>query len=200
MSTGSLYNTRNANARRYFSTILPIPIQLPKYNLFSSSLTLFSIEGLFFPHFIVTTIQQRLLTRFATEFFRSFPNIGCAYCGILILPRSVKWQTYDPDAARQYQLLSVLNCPLTFNLTSDHVAICAACSRRPRSAPDVGPWSDIIFEVPQQWRRLLSPIQLHCNLGRTQSQSATGFHNPYSTYRTLKGIFFCPASHQALCT
>ena len=47
MSTGSLYNTRNANARRYFSTILPIPIQLPKYNLFSSPLTLFRIEGLF---------------------------------------------------------------------------------------------------------------------------------------------------------
>ena len=54
MSTGSLYQTRNANARTYFSAILPTLDNLRRYHLFSSLLTNRSIEGRLFPHFIVT--------------------------------------------------------------------------------------------------------------------------------------------------
>ena len=139
------------------------------------------------PVFVTTLKQQRLLDRFATEFFLSFPNVPCAHCSILILPRSVKWKLYDANNPGQYQLQSVFHIPLVFNLAGSSIAVCAACSRNPRNTPDIGPWNDRLFEIPQRWRGLLSPIQLHCNLGRTQSQTRTGVYNIVTTYRTLKG-------------
>jgi hypothetical protein len=136
--------------------------------------------------YVISSKIRQLLLRFKTEFFRSFPDIPCAYCGILCIPRSVVWQRYDGNIAPQYQLQSVLGIALTFNLHGS-IAICKCCSRSPRETLNVGPWPQVLFDIPQMWRRLLSPIELHCSLGRTQSQSATGFHNPFSTYRTLKG-------------
>ena len=53
-------------------------------------------RGLMFIHpttviFVITEAFARLLKRFNTKYFVSFPDIPCAYCGILCLSRTVGW-------------------------------------------------------------------------------------------------------------
>ena len=41
--------------------------------------------------FVITKAFERLLIRFNTKYFVSFPDIPCAYCGVLSLSRTTCW-------------------------------------------------------------------------------------------------------------
>jgi hypothetical protein len=138
--------------------------------------------------FEITSTFRRLLDQFEQQFFTSFPIHACAYCGSLSTNRLTRWREYDEQVWRRgdYGLQSRLGLPLHIN-DSMQIAICSLCKSKPRLAPDAGPWPREVVQVPQRSRMFLSFAKLNCNLGRTQSHTGRGWHNPYSTYRTLSG-------------
>lgn len=131
---------------------------------------------------------RALLNRFVEKLFNSFPEHACAYCGVLTVERLTRWVDIDKQVWRraEYGLASHLGLPLHTN-ESGKISICSLCAKKPREAPHVGPWPQEILRVPQRSKMFLSFAKLNCNLGRTQSYSNSGYHNPYSTYRTLTG-------------
>lgn len=138
--------------------------------------------------FVITETFKRLLEDFNSKYFVSFPDIPCAYCGVLCLSRTVHW--IEAHIVMQewprFGLVHVLNMPVHRD-GKERVAICFMCKKSPREAPSAGPWPEVLLRIPQRSKMFLSPIKLNCNLGRTQSHSRDGNHNPYSTYRTLSG-------------
>ena len=138
--------------------------------------------------FVITETFKRLLTNFNSKYFVSFPDIPCAYCGVLCLSRTAHW--IEPCIVAQewshFGLVHVLKMPVHRD-GRGRVAICSLCKKNPREAPSAGPWPEVLLRIPQRSKMFLSPIKLNCNLGRTQSHSRDGNHNPYSTYRTLSG-------------
>ena len=139
--------------------------------------------------FMVSSDFGRLMERFAKTLFTSFPDIACAYCGILSVRRSVKWLNEQEAASNEhlFGLVQILHLPI-YRDSQNRVAVCTLCRKRPRKCVDAGPWPDVLKAIPQRSKMFLSPAKLNCNLGRTQSHSTGDRHNPYSTYRTLSGI------------
>jgi hypothetical protein len=139
--------------------------------------------------FMVSSDFRRRMERFAKNLFTSFPDIACAYCGILSLRRSIKWLNEEEAASNEhlFGLVRILNLPV-YRDSQSRVAVCGLCRKRPRKCVDAGPWPDVLKAIPQRSKMFLSPVKLNCNLGRTQSLSTGDRHNPYSTYRTLSGI------------
>ena len=129
------------------------------------------------------------MKRFKENYFKSFPNLPCAYCGCLSTPRMTHWIEFDQEKLEhgEYGLVSRLECELSRD-SIGRIAICSVCKRHIREAPDVGPWPAVLLGIPQRSKMFLSFVKLNCNLGRTQSYSTSDRHNPYSTYRTLSGI------------
>ena len=140
--------------------------------------------------FLISPSFRRLMERFQNQFNYVFVNVPCAYCGYLSSTRTSAWLTPD-DAIQQapaFELITRLHLSV-YRDGIGRVAICHACRKKPRPALDVGPWPSLLLDLPKRSRSYLSPLKLNCNLGRTQSHSATtNYHNPWSTYRTLTGI------------
>jgi hypothetical protein len=138
--------------------------------------------------FIITSHFRRVINRFQTDLFTIFPNIPCAYCGVLSSRRMVKWLTIEQavDETEKFELSTVLHIPIHTD-RKGRVAICTQCKTKPRQTIRAGPWPHTLLQIPQRSKMFLSPIKLNCSLGRTQSHSGTEYHNPFSTYRTLSG-------------
>jgi len=121
--------------------------------------------------------------------FKSFPEYPCSFCGVLSPLRKTIWIDFDQSVFGDggYGLASHLGFQLCRN-GDGKIATCSTCKTRKRDSPDIGPWPQEVLDVPQHSRMFLSFVKLNCNLGRTQSHSATQAHNRYSTYRTLSGI------------
>lgn len=133
---------------------------------------------------------RETMEKFSSQYFLSFPQYPCSYCGVLSPFRSTAWMEFsERDAeAGKYGLSSRLGVQLVRN-DEGQVAVCSICRKRTeqREAPDIGGWPQVLLSVPQYSRSYLSFVKLNCNLGRTQSHSGQNWHNPYSTYRTLTG-------------
>src|SRR5947207_121565 len=68
------------------------------------------------------------VNRFMTNLFTSFPDIPCAYCGILSVHQTIKWLEEEEVSshAHLFGLLHVLHVPLHRD-NRDRVAVCALC-------------------------------------------------------------------------
>jgi hypothetical protein len=140
-------------------------------------------------YFIISRPFRRLMNRFEQQFYTVFLDIPCAYCGYLSSSRSTCWLTAEEGRreVNAFELTTHLHLDV-YRDTKGRVAICRECRKKPRGALDAGPWPPILLNLPKRSRMYLSPLKLNCNLGRTQSHSASNYHNPWSTYRTLTGI------------
>jgi len=67
--------------------------------------------------FTPTAGFHRALVRFQDTLFVSFPNVPCAYCGVLSLPWTTCWLAANEAAkeAAQFGLRNVLNLSLHIN-------------------------------------------------------------------------------------
>ena len=141
------------------------------------------------PCFVITPSFAKVLRRFEEMHFKSFPEYPCAFCGVLSPLRKTIWIDFDQSVFDDagYGLASHLGFQLCRN-ADGKIATCSICKSRKRDAPDIGPWPQERLDVLQHSLMFLSFIKLNCNLGRTQSHSATQAHNRYSTYRTLSGM------------
>ena len=84
---------------------------------------------------------RRLLEKFAREYFLSFPEYPCAYCGVLSPFRNIVWMEFcqrDSDEGK-YGLESRLGVELRRNGQGE-IAVCGKCHKRGRvrEAPDIG--------------------------------------------------------------
>lgn len=140
-------------------------------------------------YFIASPAFQHLMNRFSTNLFTSFPDIPCAYCGILSVRRSTKWLNEEEISinAHLFDLLHIL-CISLHRDSLNRVAVCSLCWKSPRKCISADPWPDSLTTIPQHSKMFLSPVKLNCNLGRTQSHSSGPRHNSYSTYHTLSDI------------
>ena len=145
------------------------------------------------PCFVITPSFAKVMRTFEDMHFKSFPEYPCSFCGRLSPLRKTVWidfyQSVFDDGG--YGLASRLGFQLCRN-GDGKIATCSTCKTRKRDAPEIGPWPQEVLDVPQHSRMFLSFVKLNCNLGRTQSHSATQAHNRYSTYRTLSGILTRP--------
>ena len=130
---------------------------------------------------------ERTLHRFEQQYDRSFPSIPCAYCGVLLLPRSCQWQSFDGSVS--YPLLSVLGTALhtTCKRGVQKVATCSECQTNPRNPIDAGPWPELLLRLPQRSRVYLSPLTLQTSLGRTSRPHGRDMSH-WANYRTVTGM------------
>ena len=127
---------------------------------------------------------RRLHTRFQNTILFQHICLPCAYCARLLYPTKAKWVPYDES--NKY--------PLETNFPNVHVytigkgsartvCVCDNCknSEKRYPCPQLLPIPDVIQAIPITRRRYLSPVFLHCSLGRNVDG------NKFTEYRTLAG-------------
>jgi len=136
------------------------------------------------PQWRPTTRLRKLHTRFTNSILYQHSCIPCAYCGKLMYPAKTQWKPYDsntsypieeycPDA--QFILKKTKNCV--------QIPVCSKCKSNKQTicCPLLHPIPQQILSIPLMQRRFLSPVFLHCSLGRNSG------NNPFSEYRILTG-------------
>jgi len=130
---------------------------------------------------------QRLYDRFQNTILSQWPRIACVYCGKLLYPEKASWILYDQTITYPLQQ-NLPDVSLSFNpnvnrITEPRVPTCESC-KKPSTRfpfPYLSPLPEEIISVPLHKRIHLSPVYLHCSLGRRPNS------NPYSEYRSLTG-------------
>ncbi len=130
---------------------------------------------------------QRLYDNFQNNILSQWPRIACVYCGKLLYPEKASWSSYDPSITYPIQQ-NIPGISLSFNPNTNrinHLRIptCESC-KKPSTRftfPHLSPMPNEITSVPLHMRKHLSPVFLHCSLGRSPNS------NPYAEYRSLTG-------------
>lgn len=131
---------------------------------------------------------SRLLLNFSSSILNQFICAPCAFCGRLMYPERCDWVGYDETLA--YPLLEAYpelepGSLLIFNTKlPERVAVCSSCKSPGKRYPFpfLHPVPIEIQNVPLKKRMYLSPVFMHCSLGRSSGSAAV-----YSEYRTLTG-------------
>jgi hypothetical protein len=154
----------------------------------SSAPALINLNPLPIIPWIPSTKFLKLLDNFDSSILNQFPCAPCAFCGRLMYPQKCEWVSYDSNYS--YPLLEAYpDCQpeslLTFHTRPPRrVAVCSTC-KKPNTRyafPFLHPIPDEIKAVPLKKRMYLSPVFIHCSLGRN-----SGLSSVYTEYRTLTG-------------
>jgi hypothetical protein len=130
----------------------------------------------------------KLLDTFKTNILNQFICAPCAFCGRLMYPEKCEWLPYNENFS--YPILQAypeeqFNSLLTFHAKlPKRIAVCPSC-KKPSTRyafPFLHPIPDEIKAVSLNKRMYLSPVFMHCSLGRNSANSAI-----YSEYKTLTG-------------
>src|SRR5581483_10815695 len=128
-----------------------------------------------------------LYNKFQNNILAQWPRIACVYCGKLLYPDKADWIFYDPSIIYPLQQ-KIPDIVLTFHPDTSRIPelripTCNSCKDplTRYSFPHLSPIPEEIASVPLHKRKYLSPVYLHCSLGRTPNS------NPYSEYRSLVG-------------
>lgn len=131
---------------------------------------------------------SKLLDNFDSTILNQFPCAPCTFCGRLMYPLKCEWLLYDDNYS--YPLLEAYpelqpETLLTFHpRPPKRVAVCTSC-KKPNTRytfPSLHPIPNEIQAVPLKKRMYLSPVFIHCSLGRN-----SGLSSIYTEYRTLTG-------------
>lgn len=135
-----------------------------------------------------STKFSKLLDKFNSNILNQFPCAPCAFCGRLMYPQKCEWLPYDDNYL--YPLLeanpeSQPESLLTFHTSlPKRIAVCSSC-KNPNNRyafPFLHPIPNEIQAIPINKRMYLSPVFIHCSLGRNSGHSSI-----YTEYRTLTG-------------
>ncbi|CAG8542718.1 10322_t:CDS:2 [Gigaspora rosea] len=131
---------------------------------------------------------KKLYQKFQNDILTQWPRIACVYCGRLLYPEKASWVLYDPMITYPIQI-NIPNISLSFNPNVNRIAelrvpTCKSCKKPSTrfSFPYLSSMPNEIVSVPLHKRKHLSPVYLHCSLGRNPNS------NPYSEYRNLVGV------------
>ena len=141
----------------------------------------------------------KLLNTFKTSILNQFICASCAFCGRLMYPEKCEWLPYDENFSYpilQARLQEQFDSLLTFHTRlPPRIAVCLSC-KKPSTRyifPILHPIPNEIKAVPLSRRMYLSPVFMHCSLGRNSANSAI-----YSEYRTLTGTMNFSKNMRAL--
>ncbi|CAG8536774.1 15137_t:CDS:2 [Cetraspora pellucida] len=128
--------------------------------------------------------MQQIINKFNNEILCQFSCVPCSICSKLMYPEKSMWIQKDSNIT--YPLTVVYpNIVLTTNpiSPSNRIAICPSCKSNPnRNYPPYLSLVPLEIElVPLEKHQYLSPIFLHCSLGRTPGA------NSFTKYRSLVG-------------
>jgi hypothetical protein len=137
---------------------------------------------------IPSTKFLNLQTKFNLNILNQFICAACAFCGRLMYPEKCEWLNYDETLF--YPLLQAYpekqpELLLTFHVKPPkRIAICLSCKNPTKRYifPFLYPIPNEIQAVPLEKRIYLSPVFMHCSLGRNSNYSTI-----YSEYKTLTG-------------
>ncbi|GBC19376.2 PIF1-like helicase domain-containing protein [Rhizophagus irregularis DAOM 181602=DAOM 197198] len=148
---------------------------------------------------IPSTKFLNLLSNFNLSILNQFVCAVCAFCGRLMYPEKCEWLPYNDNFS--YPLLQAYpetepKSLLTFHIKPpQRIAVCLSC-KKPSTRyafPFLYPIPNEIQAIPIGKRMYLSPVFIHCSLGRTSGQSAI-----YTEYRTLTGSMNLSKNMRAL--
>ena len=141
----------------------------------------------------------KLLNTFKTSILNQFICASCAFCGRLMYPEKCEWLPYDENFSYpilQARLQEQFDSLLTFHTRlPPRIAVCLSC-KKPSTRyifPILHPIPNEIKAVPLSRRMYLSPVFMHCSLGKNSANSAI-----YSEYRTLTGTMNFSKNMRAL--
>ncbi|CAI2189547.1 16586_t:CDS:2, partial [Funneliformis geosporum] len=129
-----------------------------------------------------------LQTKFNLNILNQFIYAACAFCGRLMYSEKCEWLNYDKTLF--YPLLQAYpekqpELLLTFHVKPPkRIAICLSCKDPTKRYifSFLYPIPNEIQAVPLKKRIYLSPVFMHCSLGRNSNYSTM-----YSEYKTLTG-------------
>ena len=130
----------------------------------------------------------KLLDNFNLDILNQFPCAPCAFCGRLMYPLKCEWLLYDDNYS--YPLLEAYPNHEPESLLIFHtrlpkrIPICLSCKDPDTryAFPSLYPIPNEIQDVPLKKRMYLSPVFVHCSLGRNSGNTSV-----YTEYRTLVG-------------
>src|ERR1043165_7436260 len=162
--------------------------QLSTLNLNSLTFTSITLNILSISPWTPSPKFLKLLDKFNSTILNQFICATCAFCDRLMYPEKCKWLPYNESLP--YPLLQAYSekdpkLLLTFHVNVPKcVAICLSCKNPHRryAFPFLHPIPDKIQVVPLENRMYLSPVFIHCSLGRNSGHSAM-----YTEYKTLIG-------------
>jgi hypothetical protein len=131
---------------------------------------------------------SKLLDNFDSSILNQFPCAPCAYCGRLMYPLKCEWLPYVDNYP--YPLLEAYPEHEPESLLIFHtrlpkrIAVCKSCKNinNRYGFPFLYPIPNEIQAIPINKRMYLSPVFIHCSLGRN-----SGYSSVYTEYRTLTG-------------
>jgi hypothetical protein len=127
---------------------------------------------------------RSLHTHFQNTILCQHICLPCAFCGKLLYPAKAKWIQFDENYTypleENFQNISIY---IRGQGSTRTVCVCDSCknNRRRYPCPRLCPIPDVIETIPAAQRRFLSPVFLHCSLGRNLDA------NRYTEYHTLVG-------------
>src|SRR6185312_10361556 len=131
-----------------------------------------------------STRLRKLQKLFTNTILYQHPCIPCVYCGKLMYPTKTQWKQYDENTIYPIEE-HYSDVEIILRKTDSRILIpvCTKCKSNKQTipCPHLHPVPQQIQSVPMMQRRFLSPIFLHCSLGRNTGD------NPFSEYRILTG-------------
>ena len=130
------------------------------------------------------TRLRKLHTQFQNTILYQHPCTPCVYCEKLLYPTKAQWIPYDNHFVypieEHYPHIELIIRSKNSQLL---ISVCNKCKSKNQVITHLPlhPIPQEILAIPIMHRRFLSPVFLHCSLGR-----ATG-ENPFSEYRILSG-------------
>jgi DNA replication protein DnaC len=160
----------------------------PPILLTSSTLAILNTPPLPIDPWIPSRKFSNLLIAFDSTILNQFACAACAFCGRLMYPEKCEWMPYNENFS--YPLLQAYPEKQPESLLTFHtrlpirIAICPSC-KKPATRyiyPFLHPIPNEIQTIPLNKRMYLSPVFMHCSLGRS-----LGNNSIYTEYKALTG-------------
>ena len=135
--------------------------------------------------------------KFQSKILKEYPDTPCVYCGRLLYKSKATWVTYDPSESypiEQINQINVYDLYATLRRQIVKIPSCSSCAK-PQNRfqfPILARIPDEIEAVPLHHRKYLSPVHLHCSLGRNSNSDS------YSEYRSIVGTMGYSKNFRAL--
>ena len=140
----------------------------------------------------------RIYNKFQSTILKEYPDMPCVYCGRMLYKNKATWIAYDPTETypiEQNNQINVLTSYGTMRRQILKIPSCYSCVKPQNrfSFPSLVRIPNEIEAVPLHRRKFLSPIYLHCSLGRN-----SGSTNTYSEYCSIVGTMGYSVNFRAL--
>src|SRR5581483_2124449 len=140
----------------------------------------------------------RIYHKFQSTILKEYPDTPCVYCGRLLYKNKANWIAYDPIETYPIEQYNQINVLTSYSMMKNQILkipSCHSCTKPENRFlfPLLAEIPNEIEAIPLHRRKFLSPIYLHCSLGRNSDSN-----NLYSEYRSIVGTMGYSVNFRAL--